>query len=168
MPTNLLKEYNKLLELNSLTEAQRTSSLKGIFNRDIVNNPGFNFRKKKLNPTPAEGQDTMERLFRHLTTVIVDKDTKHREYDNARSERLHWIKYHICEQKKDRMYVFSVEEPEGFRTYIYDKDEEYVIVLEPMRHVGEYYLLTAYHVEGKDKARNKMSKKWKRRLPDIL
>lgn len=168
MPTNLLKEYNQLLELNSLTEQQRKASLMGVFNRDIANNPNFSFRRKKLNPTPAAGQDTMARLFTHLTTVIVDKETKHREYDGARSARLHWIRFHIEDRKKDEMLIFSVEEPEGARTYIYDKIEEYVIVLEPMRHVGEYYLLSAYHLEGKDKARNKMLKKYKRRLPDLL
>lgn len=140
----------------------------GIFNRDIANNSCFAFRRKKINPTPADGQDTMARLFTHLTTVIIDKETRHREYDEARSARLHWIRYHVEEKKKDDMLIFSVEEPEGTRTYIYDKNEEYVIVLEPMKHVGEYYLLSAYHLEGKDKARNKMLKKYKRRLPSLL
>lgn len=167
MPTNLLKVYNQLLELNSLNEFQRTASLKGVFNRDITNNANFSFRRKKLNPTPAEGQDTMERLFRHLTTVITDKETNKREYDPSRSVRLHWLRYHLEEKKQTNMYVFSVEEPDGVRTYIWDKDEEYVIVLEPLRNKDEYYLLTAYHIEGKDKARNKMSKKWRRRLMDL-
>lgn len=168
MPTNLLKVYNQLLELNSLSEPQRILSLKRVFNRDIVENRSFSFKNKKLNPTPAEGEDTMERLFRHLTTVVVDKDTRRREYDSARSCRLHWIKYHLEESKKNNVYIFSVDEPEGKRTYIWNKDEDYVIILEPLRHKDEYYLLTAYHIEGKDKARNKMGKKWKRRLQDIL
>ncbi len=167
MPTNLLKIYNQLLELNSLSESQRTASLRGVFNRDIANNPSFCFRTKKLNPTPADGQDTMDRLFRHLTTVITDKATNKREYDPSRSMRLHWIKFHIDENKIDNMSVFSVEEPEGIRTYIWDKDEDYVIVLEPLRNKNEYYLLTAYHIEGRDKARNKMNKKWKRRMDDV-
>lgn len=167
MPTNLLKVYNQLLELNSLDEYQRTESLKGIFNRDIVSNTNFAFRTKKLNPTPAEGRDTMERLFRHLTTVIIDKKTNKREYDSSRSVRFHWLKYHLEEKKSSNMFVFSVDEPEGVRTYIWDKDEDYVIVLEPLRNKDEYYLLTAYHIEGKDKARNKMPKKWKRRLSDL-
>ena len=122
MPTNLLKVYNQLLELNSLNESQRTASLKGVFNRDITNNANFSFRSKKLNPTPAEGQDTMERLFRHLTTVITDKETNKREYDPSRSVRLHWLRYHLEERKQTNMYVFSVEEPDGIRTYIWDKD----------------------------------------------
>lgn len=54
------------------------------------------------------------------------------------------------------MYVFSVEEPDGIRTYIWDKDEDYVSVLEPLRNKDEYYLLTAYHIEGKDKAGQEM------------
>jgi hypothetical protein len=66
------------------------------------------------------------------------------------------------------MFVFSVAEPDGNRTYIYDKDEFYVIVLEPMRKKNEYYLLTAYYLDGKDKVRDKMLKKYRRRLPDVL
>ena len=65
------------------------------------------------------------------------------------------------------MAVLSVEEPVGKRTYIWDKDEDYIIVLEPLRNKEEYYLLTAYYMEGKDKARNKMAKKWKRLCTDV-
>ena len=34
--------------------------------------------------------------------------------------------------------------------------------------MDEYYLLPAYYMEGKDKARNKMAKKWKRRIKEDL
>jgi hypothetical protein len=151
-----------------MNEVQRKQSLNGIFNRDITNNPDFTFRTKQINPTPAEGQDSMERLFTHLTTVITDRNINKREFDMARSVRLHWLKYHIDENKKNNMFVFSVAEPDGTRTYIYDKDEFYVIVLEPMRRKNEYYLLTAYHLNGRNKARNKIMKKYNRRLPDVV
>lgn len=164
MPTNLLKIYNQLLELDSLDVRQRIASLKGVFKRDFVDNTYLSFRKKKLHPTPAEGEDTMERFFRHLTTVITDKAIRKREYDPSRSVRLHWVRFHIEEQKRNNVSVFTVEEPDGKRTYIWDKDEDYVVVLEPLRRIDEYYLLTAYYMEGKDKARNKMAKKWKRRI----
>lgn len=61
MPTNLLKIYNQLLELDSLDVHRRIASLKGVFKRDFVDNTYLSFRKKKLHPTPAEGEDTMER-----------------------------------------------------------------------------------------------------------
>ena len=168
MPLNLLKSYNQLLELSAMNEIQRRLSLKGVFDRDMANNPHFVFQTKRINPTPADGQDSMERLFTHLTTVITDKSINKREFDMARSVRLHWIKYHIEERKQNHMFVFSVAEPNGTRTYIYDKDEEYVIVLEPMRKKNEYYLLTAYYIEGKDNKRDKMMKKYKKRLPGVL
>lgn len=166
MPFNLLKKYNELLEFDALNDIQKTSSLKGVFNRDVV--PGLNFKSKIVKPTTADGEDTMERLFRHLTTVVTDKTTNKREFDKGRSVRLHWLKYHIDESKKTDMYVFSVNEPEGNRTYIYDKTEKYVIILEPLRKKDEYYLLTAYHLEGKDAARDKIMRKYRRRLPDLL
>ena len=168
MPLNVLKKYNQLLDIVSMNELQRRHSLQGVFDRDITNNQNFKFQTKQINPTPAEGQDSMERLFTHLTTVITDKTTSKREFDGARSVRLHWIRYHIEENKKNNMLVFSVAEPMGTRTYIYDCDERYIIVLEPMRKKNEYYLLTAYCLEGKDKAREKMMKKHKRRLSDVV
>ena len=167
MPLNLLKKYNQLLDIQGMGEYQRTISLRGIFNRDITNNPNFKFQAKQISPTPADGVDKMERLFTHLTTKIVGNERK-REYDYPRSVRLHWLRFHIEEQKADNMLVFSVDEPDGIRTYIYDNAEEYVIVLEPLRKKNEYYLLTAYYIEGKDKAREKMKKKYRRKLNEVV
>lgn len=170
MPLNLLKKYNDLLDLMGMSEQARIASLKGIFNRDIVENIHFSFQGKPIYPTPKEnGMLAMENLFNHLTRKEVDKDVKHREFDIKRSERLHWIKYHIGKNKSDRMLYFSVAEPRANRTYIYDIDENYVIILEPLRNGTSYYLLTAYHLEGKDLARNKIMRKYNtRRLPHIL
>ncbi len=168
MALNLLKKYNQLLELDSYNEQQRKESLLGIFNRDFIQNQHLNFRHKSIHPTPIDGEIKMEILFTHLTTVIVDKENKKREFDIHRSVRLHWIRYHIEEKKKDNMLVFSVKEPKGMRTYIYDKDEKYVIILEPKRNLSEYYLLTAYYLRGRDAKRNKILKKYRRRLKEVL
>lgn len=168
MPYNLLKTYNALLELDGLNPKDREKSLMGVFNRDIRNNQYFRFRGKQLNPTPKDGEIQMNTLFTHLTTHIIDQKTREREFEIHRSRRLHWVKHHIDERKKDNMLVFSVKEPDGLRTYIFDKDENYVIVLEPLREKNEYYLLTAFHVRGKDAQRNKFGKKYARRLPETL
>lgn len=170
MPFNLTKKYNDLLDLLGMNERQRTESLRRIFCRDIENNPAFTFNGKPIYPTPHEdGQIAMENLFNHLTRQEVDKEIHHREFDMSRSQRLHWIKYHVEQQKKDNMLYFSVAEPRSPRTYIYDIDEKYVIVLEPRRNGTAYYLLTAYHLEGKDAARNKIMTKYnRRRLPTLL
>lgn len=168
MPLNLLKRYNELLDLLTLTEYQRKQSLLGVFNRDIVNNTNFKFKTKQILPTPAEGIISMETLFSHLITVIVDKATRRREFEIHRSQRLHWIRHHIEEKKSDNMLLFSVKEPEGIRTYIYDIDEKYVIILEPLRNKNQYYLLTAYHLMGKDAQRDKILNKYKRKLDEVL
>lgn len=67
--------------------------MKGIFNRDIKNNTSFCFRSKQINPHSVE-TDSMELLFNHLTTEIIDKKTRKRNFESERSKRLHWIKYH--------------------------------------------------------------------------
>lgn len=168
MPLNLLKKYNDLLDISGLPEHQRTNSLKGIFDRDITNNQPFTFRNKRIIPTPEDGRIEMETLFTHLTTVTVDEETKKREFDIHRSQRLHWVKHHIAQKKIDRMLCFSIKEPKGFRTYIYDIDEKYVIVLEPKHNNTIYFLLSAHHLRGKDAQRDKIAKKYKRRLDELL
>jgi len=164
------KMYYQLLNHKIDSRYSYNVYLEGVFDRDITNNRNFNFRHKQINPTPAEGMDSMERLFIHLTTVISEKSTRKRVFDMARAVRLHWIRHHIEEKKCDNMCIFSVEEPSGIRAYIYDIDERYVIVLEPMRNLkkNEYALLTAYYEHGKDKERNKVMKKYKRRLPEVV
>ncbi len=64
------------------------------------------------------------------------------------------------------MLIFSVEDPDGIRTYIFDESEKYVIILAPYRDGTSYYLLTAYFLEGRNA--EKIKKKHKRRLPDLF
>lgn len=165
MPFNLLKVYNQLLEFMGMNVHQRTHSLKGVFQRDIQNNNVFRFRGKRINPTQGE-QEPMERLFIHLTTEVFDPETKHREFEQRRSERLHWIRHHVEEKNNTGMLVFSVRELGQIRTYIHDVDENYVIVLESYRDQTEYYLLTAYYLDGRNP--EKMRNKYKRRLPGVI
>lgn len=167
MPINLIKEYNQLLELSAFTTYQRTISLKGIFDRDFINCNSISFNNKRITPTPQDGVVTMDTLFFHLTTVMVDKVLRNRIFDNDRAVRLHWVKFHLL-LKKQNVLTFSVQEPEGFRTYIYDVEEKYVVVLEPKREGNEYYLLSAYKLTGKDTKRDKILAKYNKRRLDIL
>jgi hypothetical protein len=161
MPLNQIKTYNSLLDISGLSERDRKTSLKAIFNRDVSSNINFKFKGKQIQPTPKEGELKLETLYAHLTTVVTDKKTRKREYDIHRSKRLHWLKYHVEEKRKEGMLVFSSRDKDGIRTYIYDVTEYYVIVLEPLRKIDEYYLLSAYHLRGRDK--EKIANKYKRR-----
>lgn len=168
MPYNLLKQYNELLDLLSLSPIERNRSLRGVFDRDFVRTSQPRFQGKPIYPCPEDGAVSMDTLFNHLITVMVDKTTRRREFEMKRSMRLHWAKFHLDQRKNDDMLIFSVREPEGFRTYIYDQIEKYVVVLEPLRKGDAYYLLSAHYVEGKDEERDKFSRKWKRKLPEVL
>jgi hypothetical protein len=132
MPLNLLKVYNQLLDIQYLDERKRKQSLMGVFDRDIANNRDFKFLGKQVQPTPANGKIEMATLFTHITTVMIDTITRERIFDIHRACRLHWIRFHIEQRKSDDMLIFSAAEPEGKRNYIYDKRENYVIVLEPL------------------------------------
>lgn len=167
MPLNLLKKYNALLDIVGMEPRERDKSLLAVFNRDIADNPYFAFRGKRINPTPADGDIAMAVLFTHLTTRTVNNEKK-REFEIQRSIRLHWIKHHTSEQSKEKITVFSVQEPQSIRTYIYDKVEDYVIVLEPLRKKAEYFLITAFKLEGKDRKRNSIMKKYGRRLDEVF
>lgn len=181
MPLNKLKKYPELLILNSLDEKARTQSLRGIFDRDITNNENFSFNGKRIYPIKSDGKLDMDREFMHLTTEEIEetdengKVTKHRVYDGFRSERLHWIRPHVEQQIKDsNIIVFSVKERnvrkriDVYRTYIYNKTQKYVIVLEPQTRNGNaYYLLTAYYLNKKYGVKQ-IEKKLKAKLDEIL
>lgn len=168
MPFNLTKIYNEFLDLVALEEKQRINSLKGVFKRDFEERSP-NFCSKRVYPTPQNnGEIPMHTLFRHLTTEVTDKTTRKREYEPERSKRLHWVCHHLEQRKKDNMLLFTVREPEGYRTYYYDIDEKYVLVLEPLRNGNSYYLLTAYYIRGKDAHRDKIMRKYKRRIQMVL
>ncbi len=137
--------------------------MQAVFDRDFTNKPHLSFNEKPIQPTPKNGEIPMGTLFTHLTTVVTDKARKQRTFELGRSRKLHWVKFHIDEGKKEEMLHFSVKDPEGIRTYIYDKPEKYVVILEPLRKVDGYYLLTAYHLTGNYAKRNKILKKYERR-----
>lgn len=168
MPLNLSKIYNQLLDIVGMGAQQRKESLMRIFRRDFIDNTPV-FKRKPIYPTPSnDGTIPMDILFAHLTTQVTDKKTRRREFELERSKRLHWVRFHLDSKKQNNMLIFSVKEPEGNRTYIYDQDEKYVVILKPLLNCQSYYLLTAYYIEGRDNKRNKIEKKYDRRLDVIL
>lgn len=177
MPLNLIKIYPQLLELAYMNGGQRIASLTAIFKRDIEDNPGLNFRTKIIRPVKGE-EPAMQLLFKHLTCEEIQEENvdgttyPKRVFEIDRSVRLHWIRYHIEERKKDNIEVFSIEERDQrkrkdiIRTYIYDVEQGYLIVLEPQRSDTDYYLLSAYYL-NKEEGKKSIQKKLKKRLPDI-
>lgn len=176
MPFNLLKKYPELLEIGHLAEPDRNRSLKGVFERDIENNDNFQFRGKTIRPIKGE-EPAMQLLFRHLTTEEVEEEDenghtfKRRVFEIHRSQRLHWIKFHIDEKIQKDIKIFSTEERANgklkFRTYIYNLVQKYVIVLEPQRSRMDYYLLSAYYL-NRSYGEDKMKKKLKHKLDNLL
>lgn len=178
MPTNLTKIYNSHLDIIHLNEYERVISLRGIFDRDITNNPIFIFRAKIIRPLKIEGQSSIDVLFSHLTHQTeeeIDKNgkiiKKRSIFDFERSKRLHWIWHHIQERNKENIDIFSFEDRvkgrNVVRTYIYDFKEKYIIILEPQRSKLDYYLLSAYYLTEKLGGITQIEKKRKRKLPDI-
>lgn len=174
MPLNLIKKYPELLDILHLGIKDREKSLRGVFDRDITNNKKFQFRGNQIYPTVAEGKDPLDILFTHLTTTDEVDDngdkTEKRIFESDRSKRLHWIRHHVEEQTPANIEVFSfkdrVNRTDQIRTYIYDKVEKYVIVLEPQRTGNSYYLLSAYYF-NKPYGEKQIKKKMKRKLEEI-
>lgn len=174
---NLLKQYPELLDLVNIDERERYLDLQSIFKRDIENNSSFAFRSRFIYPIKTDGDADMGRLFKHLTCeekIVEDEDGKKypkRVFDMDRSERLHWINHHIKENTPENLDIFTVEEKDSKKrkvkkTYIYDKKEEYVIVLEQQR-TDAFYLLTAYHL-NKEYGKKAILKKMKKRIATTL
>lgn len=178
MPLNLLKKYPQLLEIGHLPEYQRNQSLLAIFKRDIEENKILNFRTKIIRPIQGE-EPAMVILFKHLTCEEIQEDDQNgqkypkRIFEITRSQRLHWIKYHLEENKKENVFIFSVEERDQkkrqniIRTYIYGADQKYIIVLDPQRSLRDYYLVTAYYL-NKEFGEKKVIKMMKNKLPNVF
>jgi hypothetical protein len=157
MPTNQTKIYNQLLDLLYNTERENIASIKKVYQRDFVDAGDNKYKEYPVVPTPAEGEDVMERQFRHLTTIITDEKTKKRTFESDRAIRLHWIKNHL--QGKCQLISFKVDDER--RVYLLDKPEKYVIILEPQRNNQILYLLTAYRLQSSSykKIMNKYEKR---------
>ena len=140
MPLNLLKIYNDRLELFHQSERDNLRSIRAVFDRDLTGEPILELQGIPIKPTTADGEDTMDRLFRHLTTVVTDKDIKKREFERERSVRIHWVKHHVINMSNQ--LVFSVIDEK--RVYVLDRAERYIIVFEPLRKERAFFLLTAY------------------------
>jgi len=175
MPLNLIKIYPQLLELSHYNEFQRRESLKRIFVRDIEDNPSFKFLTKNIRPIKKEGQVAMDILFHHLITR-EDKDEKGknmgtRSFELARSQRLHWVKFHIERRKITNVDIFSYEDRiigrgDVIRTYIFDTENDYVIILEPQRSKLDYYFISAYHL-NEPGGKKQILKKQKKKLNEV-
>lgn len=61
---------------------------------------------------------------------------------------------------------YRIGRKDVIRTYIYDKEERYVIILEPQRSGKDYYLLTAYHLNQK-RGKKQILKKLKNQLKEV-
>lgn len=172
---NLIKKYPDLLDIIHLNEYQRKKSLKEIYERDIVNHPNLCFRGKTIRPIKdKDGQPATDTLFHHLTTEKDEskegKKNKRRNFEIDRSMRLHWILPHLEEQIEGDIEVFSCEErvdgKDVINTYIYNKEQKYVIVLRPQRSEQDYYLLSAYYL-NKSYGVKVMKKKMKKKLDKV-
>jgi hypothetical protein len=168
MPFNLLKTYPDFLEINHLNGHQRRVSLKGVFSKDFEERLPVKYNHLDVVPTPKEGEIAVETLFTHLTTHVTNYKTKSREYEPYRSQRLHWVRFHLDNKNKE-VDVFTVKEKGVLRTYIYCDNQKYVVILEPKENSkGEkyYFLLTAYHLTGRNV--NKILNKGRRKLSVIM
>lgn len=175
MAINLTKTYAALLEIDHFSESERKASLMRIFQRDIEDCAKLTFNNKQIRPVKGEIFD-LDQVYKHLTTETIYKEgpnkkkVKTRQYEPDRSKRLHWVKYHIDLTKADRVIIFSaeerVDEKNVIRTYIYDTEQEYVVVLQPQNSGKDYYLITAYHLNRKEGLKA-MNKRLKRKLPDL-
>lgn len=173
MVLNLIKKYSNLLEIVHLTEHDRKVSLRAIFKRDIEENLNFKFKNKQIRPIKkTDGLSSLETLFTHLITEDDNSNgIKKRKFEIDRSIRLHWIKFHIEETIPDQIHIFSVLDRiagnNRKRTYIYDKEKKYVIILELQRSGNDYYLITAYYL-NKPQGVKQIEKKYKNKLDCVF
>lgn len=178
MTFNQIKKYPELLDIMMMSEYQRKKSLRAVFDRDITFNETFTFFSKQIHPTKANGKIDLENVFNHLITEDEEAPREdggtyiRRVFEKDRAQRLHWIKPHVDQAIKETVHIFSVTERDRkkrkdvIRTYIFNSDANYVVVLEPQHSNIDYYLITAYYL-NQDYAPKQMKNKMKKCLPEV-
>ncbi len=180
MPTNLLKKYPELLDLiGSMSDILK--SLRGVYNKDIENNPDFKFRGIPIHPIKStDGELEMDRTFKHLTTKEFDQyddsgnllSEKKRAFDANRARRIHWINHNVHETIPENLDIFTVIQWDAKKhqdvkhTYIIDTKGKHVIVFD-RRGQKDFYLLTAFYMDD-PYAEKKFKKLKKKRLKDVI
>jgi hypothetical protein len=174
---NLTVRYDRSLDINGLSVAARTESLRRIFDRDIQENDDFKFIGKVIRPVKIDGQSSLDTVFMHLTTSRKDVEENGRkfsraEFESQRSIRLHWVRHHIDQGEHKDVHIFSTSERDQIqrkdvlRTYIYNPGKKYVVVLQPQNSELDYYLLSAYYLY-EDWGAKSIEKKMKNKLPKV-
>jgi hypothetical protein len=140
--------------------------LYAVFRRDLLN-AKLTYLGCNVWFYPDTEEEGKETIFWHLTSR--DDRTQHppvRLPDLRRSERLPWIKALIthCPDKCGDILDWDHEEGDGsIKTYIWLHRLDFVIILKRLPD-GRRRLITSYHLDG-DHQRNKIRKKYDRRLP---
>lgn len=173
---NLTVKYAEMLNINGMSENERKFSLRRVFNRDIQDNPDLKFLSKVIRPIKKDGIASMDTVFGHLTTARVEeidgngKSFQKSVFEPQRSVRLHWVRHHLDQGEHPDVTVFSYTDRKSrkdvIRTYIYNPNKKYVVVLEPQDSKRDYYLLSAYYLYeswGQKSIENKL----KNKLPEV-
>lgn len=141
MAANLLKKYNETLDFLYPKEMENQKSFRKVFDRDFIQSGDNKFNGFLVKPRPNDKMDAIEQLYWHLTTKITDEKNKSRSFDNERTIRIHWIRFHLSNDLPENFIYRDLNEN---RIYIIDKNEKYVIILDTSRDNSAYYLITAY------------------------
>lgn len=154
---DLLEDLFEYLDIDG-PDAQQMFQLYGIFVRDMVTSPifvgkkqvGFNTNKSRhpLFKGKPEG-------FEHICT----RESKHsnkRNFDPERTNKIHWIKPIILNEKDKRIKYFERAHFNGQNQhYFWFDDKKYVVIIREI--TTSLQLVTAFKVDKLEEGR---FKKW--------
>lgn len=133
-----------------------------IFTQDILNKQNLKYRDKPIvinQDIDRSKPKNREKGFYHLVKKTVTKRSKRSIEDAKRAEKIGWIKQIILNCSDPAIKEFDYYEGGGIiRSYLWLKDQKYVVILEPQN--GHYFLVTAYHVDYE----KTLQKKYENRL----
>ena len=106
-------------------------------------------------------EDGKEKIFWHLTSresKIKKTPRRKKKYQNSekgprlpdlrRCERLQWIKVFITQARNSELLSFDYEEGDKtIKTYIWFKEEKFVVILKKMKNSSKRILTTSFYVD---------------------
>src|ERR1035441_10441896 len=140
--------------------------LYAVFTRDLRRG-GLSYLGFNVWFYPTTEEDGKEEIFWHLTSrKDMTQNPPVRIPDLRRSERLTWVRPMILRCPCATSDVWDWDHLEGdgtIKTYIWIQQHHFVIIIKKLPD-GRRRLITSYHLDD-DYQREKMGKKWNRRLP---
>jgi hypothetical protein len=151
--------FSATLDLSAHTSLDEIfDALYEVFQRDFIEQRTYLNEIVYINPHHQGVRDGKEETFWHIVTR-KDNKTKVRKFDDARAQRIEWIKRIIDNHVHAEVKCFYYfERDRKIRFYLWAHNHDFLVILQKLG-ATESYIVTSFFIDNERK-RNKTQKKF--------